>query len=584
LPPFADKALLSAAGTNSFVSPYINYSINTDPMTHSFPSQPDITQTDEQVPVLIAGGGITGLTAALFLLQHGIRPMVVEQHGGTSIHPRARGFDMRTMELFRELGVDEAIREAGKALAPAWGMLSGATLTGALGERSPERKAPMSHPVQQPGMEAIAALSPVMGAKCTQDLAEPILLKAARKQGADVRFYTELVSFTQDEAGVTVQLKDRNDDMLSTVRCRYMIAADGAKSSIREALHASVSGRGALGHLLNIYFEADLTDLVKGREFSICRITQDGVEGLLTSINNSDRWVFHLHFDPLTTRPEQFSAVQLEKMLAGVIGIPHLYIRILSVLPWEPTVKVADKMQHGRIFLAGDAAHVMTPYGGKGAATGVQDVHNLAWKLAAVLQGMAPEALLETYHTERHPVGKCAAELSGCYADEKGLLDLKQFAFITREGLFDLEKMKYAIGFAGYTYKSAAIAATGHPLEGRLVPHIWLGNDEQRMSTLDLFKKNFVLLGEDCGWCAAAVEVNAANCMHIDSYCIGQDCELREAQPGQWREATGLDAGDALLVRPDGFICAVLKANAGDRKARLEEAIRWILQPESMTA
>jgi hypothetical protein len=362
-----------------------------------------------------------------------------------------------------------------------------------------------------------------------------------------------------------------------------MIAADGAKSNIREALHASVSGRGVLGHLLNIYFEADLTDMVQGREFSICRIAQDGVEGLLTSVNNSDRWVFHLHYDPQSTKPEQFSAVQLEKMLAKLIGIPHLYIRILSVLPWEPAVKVADEMQYGRIFLAGDAAHVMTPYGGKGAAAGVQDVHNLAWKLAAVLQGRASEALLETYNTERRPVGKYAAELSACCADEKGLPDLKQLACMIREGLFDPERMKYAVGYAGYIYTSAAIAATGHPLEGRLVPHIWLGSEQQRMSTLDLFKKNFVLLGEDCGWCAAAVEVNAANGIHIDSYCIGQDCELREAQPGQWREATGLAAGDALLVRPDGFVCAVLTAGPDDKRAQITAALQWVLKPEAMT-
>jgi len=550
-------------------------------MTNNF-SQPDFSQIDEQVPVLIAGGGMTGLTAALFLLQHGIRPLVVEKHAGTSIHPRARGFDMRTMELFRELGVDDAIREAGKALAPAWGMLSGASLTEALGERVPERKTPMNHPVQLPGMECLAALSPVTGARCTQDLAEPILLKAARKQGADIRFYTELVSFTQDENGVTVLLKDRNDDVLSTVRCNYMIAADGAKSNIREALRATVSGSGALGSLLNIYFEADLTDLVQGREFSICRIEQDGVEGLLTSINNSDRWVFHLSYDPLTVHPEQFSAVQLEKLLVKIIGIPHLYVRILSVLPWEPTVKVVDNMQHGRVFLAGDAAHVMTPYGGKGAATGVQDVHNLAWKLAAVLQGRASAALLETYDAERQPVGKCVAEQSGLYADDKGLLDLKQFAFLQREGLVNPEKLKGVLGFADYTYHSTAVQENGHPLEGRLIPHMWLGCDTQRMSVLDLFKKHFVLLGDSGEWCAAAAPVNASGGIHIDSYCIGQECELKESVPGQWLELTGLQPGDALLVRPDGFVCAYLPGATEDKTAVLKQVLNNVLLSEAV--
>jgi len=253
-------------------------------------------------------------------------------------------------------------------------------------------------------------------------------------------------------------------------------------------------------------------------------------------------------------------------------------VRILSVLPWEPTVKVVDQMQHGRIFLAGDAAHVMTPYGGKGAATGVQDAHNLAWKLALVLQGRASEALLESYDAERRPVGKCVAEQSGHYADEKGLLDLKHFACLVREGLFDAEKMKSMIGFADYTYTSAAIACNEHPLAGRLIPHIWLGAGEQRMSTLDLFKKHFVLLGEDCAWCEAVAEINAAGGIHIDSYCIGQDCELREAQPGQWREATGLQEGETVLVRPDGFVCAVLPAGMDNKEAALKEILDTILQ------
>src|SRR5262249_20628523 len=136
---------------------------------------------------------------------------------------------------------------------------------------------------------AIAAISPTNSSRCPQDRCEPVLLAAARERGGGLRFNTELGSFTQDDAGVTATIVERASGAARTIRADYLIAADGARSPIRSALGITQSGRGMLAHHLNIYFRADLRELVAGREFSLCAIAQPGLRGLFASINNADR-------------------------------------------------------------------------------------------------------------------------------------------------------------------------------------------------------------------------------------------------------------------------------------------------------
>lgn len=196
--------------------------------------------------VLIVGGGITGLSAALFLLAQGINPLVIERHKATSVHPRARGFDIRTMELLRELGLSEKVREAGKALGPSWGIMTNKSLVDALAKKKRHKTAGMKFPSQMKGVESLAAMSPESGARCIQDLSEPVLLQAARERGAQILFHTELLSFNQHEQGITGVIGNRETGEQQLVHAGYMIAADGAKSEIGEALHAKSDGPGAL--------------------------------------------------------------------------------------------------------------------------------------------------------------------------------------------------------------------------------------------------------------------------------------------------------------------------------------------------
>src|SRR2546430_2330037 len=147
----------------------------------------------ENIPVLIVGGGIVGLSASLFLSHHGVRSLLVERHAGTSIHPRARGVNGRTMELYREIGLEDSIRECGQALQPAVGLFQGATLVEVLEGQGPEQRQQMMAAFQR--MTGGEEISPTMGSRGTQDLIEPILLSAARERGGDARFSTELVAF-----------------------------------------------------------------------------------------------------------------------------------------------------------------------------------------------------------------------------------------------------------------------------------------------------------------------------------------------------------------------------------------------------
>jgi len=517
----------------------------------------------ETYDVLIVGGGVVGLSAALFLLQQGIKPLLVERHKGTSIHPRARGFDIRTMELYRELGLGEAIREAGKALAPAWGILKDDSLASALRKRKPSKK---GGPEKLFGREGLSGLSPTTGARCTQDLSEPVLLAAARERGADIRFYTEMVSFTQDDMGVSAVIHDRDSGMERVVRAQYLLACDGAKSPVRSVLQATTMGRGAISSLLNIYFEAPLGAHVRGREFSILLIKKPHLRGMLTAINNDDRWVFHLFQDKKDHNEEEIKGV-----LREVMGIPGMDVRIISILPWQPTIKVVENMQHGRVFLAGDAAHVMTPYGGKGANTGVQDVHNLAWKLAAVLKGQADPALLGTYSRERQPIGLRNALRSGQWADKYGLLKRSVPMVLSMIGWVLVIRLLKLLRLRALALKAAWRGIgdlLGLPVyrygvgvrhgEGVRLPHWWIRDG---VSTLDLAGKEFfVLTGE-----AGVAWEEAARSMGI-----------RVHNMGALYKKLGISRDGALLVRPDGFIHWKSKSRTENPAAALKGALQTL--------
>ena len=546
---------------------------------------------DTRVPVVIIGGGIVGLSASLCLSHYGIHSLLIERHSWTSIHPRARSVNARTMELFRHLGIEGRVREAGASISASMGIYSGHSLKEVI-ESKPRKEGPRKIPFA--GLTA--PISPGVGTFVTQDMIEPVLVDVARERGGDVRFYTQCLGVLQDSDGVTASLRNRESGATSTVRADYLIAADGAGSPIRTQLNVSTTGRGTMGHLLNILFHADLKSLVQGREFSLCMVERPEVCGLFTSINNNDRWVFHLSYDPSKgEKASDFPPEKCKKLLRLALGMPEAEIEINSILPWEASVRIAEILQHERIFLAGDAAHQMPPWAGQGANSGVADVHNLAWKLAAVLKGHASKSLLETYDVERIPVGRRAAEVSASVADERGIiLTKKDLAFV-----MSLLRRAPIISGHGYCYTSKAICVedtsplggiTWRPwtvpslflsLDGRpgsRAPHLWVEHEGKRISTLDLCGKNFVLLAgaEGAPWLEAAKKVSSVLGTDVAAYCAGPKGDIVGSK-GEFESAVGISSRGAILVRPDDFVVWRQRRQSSDHQAELEQAMRQAL-------
>ena len=235
------------------------------------------------------------------------------------------------------------------------------------------------------------AVSPVRNCLCAQDDLEPVLRAFAERQGPGrLHFNTEVTDCEQDDAGVTATLSHRVSGTETRVRAQYAIAADGAQSLIRRQMGVRMLGREKVYESVNILLNADLRPWTAHRPAALYFVEHPNIKATFLTINAVDRWGFLVNtlsaygYKTSDFTPER--SVELVRMAAGV---PNLEVKVLGIAPWTASAHVAEKYGHGRVFLAGDAAHEMPPTGGFGLNTGVQDVHNLVWKLAAVLRGAA---------------------------------------------------------------------------------------------------------------------------------------------------------------------------------------------------
>ncbi|MBX3503287.1 MAG: FAD-dependent monooxygenase [Alphaproteobacteria bacterium] len=356
------------------------------------------------IDVLIAGGGPVGLTASILLSRHGVRSLLVERHPGTAIVPKSRGINARTMEMYRQCGLDDAIRAAGLDSERTGLVVWAESLAG----KEIERRVPGR------ATAASMAMTPVRNCLCAQDDLEPVLRRFAEDSKlAELRFSTELTALSYDDSGVRAVLLDRTANTESAIRARYLIAADGAQSRIRRQLGVRMIGEERVYDSVNILFHADLGQWVEHRPAALYFIEQPELRGTFLTINGTDRWGFLIHsLSQYGFKPEDFTPELCTRLVRQAVGAPDLPISILGASPWEASAIVADRYRDGPVFLAGDAAHEMPPTGGFGLNTGVQDVHNLAWKLAAVLRGNADPALLDSYHAERRPLAETITRAS----------------------------------------------------------------------------------------------------------------------------------------------------------------------------
>ncbi|MFJ3104720.1 FAD-dependent oxidoreductase [Streptomyces sp. NPDC086835] len=539
------------------------------------------------VPVLIVGGSLVGLSASLFLGRLGVGHMLVEKHAATSIHPRGRGNNLRTMEVFRSAGVAERIQAAASVLADNHGILQ----TPDLGD--PDAGEWLVRQIDEKG-GAPGRLSPAAWCVCSQNDLEPVLLEAAVELGGDVRFSTELVSFEQDDDGVTAVVRDRGTGRESTVRADYLIAADGPRSPVRERLGIGQSGPGDLFHNVSVSFRSRaLADVVGDRRFVVCYLTGPEAEGALLPVDNKELWVFHAPWQYDRGEPlEDFTDERCADLVRAATGVPDLDVEITGKAPWHAAERVAEHYGRGRVFLAGDSAHEMSPTGAFGSNTGIQDAHNLAWKIAAVLDGSAGPELLDTYEQERLPVALATSARASARSVEHSHPGYEPapaaVAAGPRGGLLPV--------VLGYRYPRGAVLGTDPELPpvpdridfsgapGTRAPHMWLHRPgaEGRLSTLDLYERSFVLLTGDGGkdWCAAAERVAGRLSVGLDAYRIGDgpEADLAPEAGADWAAVHGTAPEGAVLVRPDGFVAWRTAGPVPDAEAALYTALTSLLR------
>jgi 2-polyprenyl-6-methoxyphenol hydroxylase-like FAD-dependent oxidoreductase len=536
-------------------------------------------------PVVIAGGGLVGMASAAFLARHGVAALVVERLRGGSPLPRAAHFHLRTLELLRVLGVEEEVKRRSELdFVPEGAIVSMDSLAG--------RK--LADIVAGLNVGVDDALSPCRRLFVTQPGLEAVLRGRATEAGARVLEGHEVVAVEQDTDGVTVVVRDVDGDAERRLRAGYLVGADGAHSTVREAVGIPFDGRGVFSNSLTIYFTADLAPQMLGKPLSVVYVNNSVFGGFfrLAKDCRSGFLVVNTVGDPRTD-PDAANAARdtsVERMVELVrvgAGVPDLDVRIDGVARWRSSADLARRFHEGRVVLAGDAAHVMPPNGGFGGNTGVQDAYDLAWKLALVVRGGAPPALLSTYDAERRPVDRLTVEQA-------------YTRYVTRTAPYltatDLQPFVADLEIElGYVYRSPAILVErsedgdgdrpdpghGDPRRTRAVPgsrapHLWLDHDEGHRSTLDLFGRDFVVLAgpDGAAWCDAAPAA-AVPGVRLTAHRVGAGLAVPDEA---FLEAYGVAATGAVLVRPDGFVAWRARSASRHPEESLAAALRTALR------
>jgi len=542
-------------------------------------------------PVLIVGAGPAGMTCALLLSRLGIPSRIVERRAAPQSAPAAHVVNARTFEIFRSAGVDmRAIAAACKDPADAGQVLWVTTLAGEeLGRLRYERQD-----------EDVLALTPTPLRNLSQHRLEPILLDELRRcENIDIASGHEWESAEQDGAGVTSRIRDHAGGAVYEVQSRWLIAADGAASPVRKLLGIQPIGPDRLQSFVMIHFEANLRALVGHRPGVLYWTTAPGSIGTFVAHDIDSTWVYMHPWDPDHESVQNYSETACAEIVRRAMGTDAYPFTIRTIRPWTMTAQVAERYRERRIFLVGDAAHRFPPTGGLGLNTGLQDAHNLVWKIAAVESGWAPDALLDTYEVERRPVAQQNADVSLRNAMRLGEVYQALASDVTagdavRAAIADQAEHFDMLGLQlGFTYESGAIARDCNEtpvrassvrgympsaLPGARVPHAWVTRAGVHVSTLDLFAYDrFTLVAGPAGqrWVEAA-----AGAVPIDCVVIGRD--VADAD-GHWMKLLGIDADGAVLVRPDQHVAWRSQHGVADTAAALDRALDVILAQKDGT-
>jgi 2,4-dichlorophenol 6-monooxygenase len=545
--------------------------------------------------VLVVGSGPAGATTALALATYGVRVHMVSRYNWLADTPRAHITNQRTMEVLRDLDIEE---ESYKYATP-WKLMGDSLFATSLAGEELVRIRAWGTGEERKG-------DYLQGSPCElldipQPLIEPVLFKNAAERGATFSCNTEYLSHVQDADGVTVQLRDRLTNREYTMRAKFLVGADGAKSRVLDDIGLTVEGQLARAGTTYAIFNADLSRYVEHRPSILHWIVTPNAAfgeigfGLLRAVKPWTQWIAGWGIDLAKGEPD-VSDEFVQKQIRILVGDPDLEVEIVRTTVWYVNQAYAPQYSKGRVFCAGDAVHRHPPSSGLGLNTCVQDAFNLAWKLAYVVKGHAGAGLLETYSVERAPVGKQIVQRANQsrldYAPIKAVFRVEgapnpveagiaRFKDPGPEGIQARQAAQAALELKNTEFNAQGVEmnqrywstavmadpkageevwkrdpglylqATTRP--GAKIPHAWLVDKRgQRISTLDVTGKGrFTLVTGLAGqaWEQAAQALDlpflrtvvTGRAGALDPYCA-------------WQKVREIHEAGAILVRPDGYI------------------------------
>lgn len=508
----------------------------------------------EQHDVVIVGAGLAGLSTAVFLALNGVRPLVVERNPSTSILPKARGQNPITMEAMRVASITDSIYAARPPGVPGITSKVSESMTG---------KVIYDHVAHRPDF---SKFSPEMPGMASQARAEEALLRRAMELGVEIRFNCSCESLSEQPEHVNLRLRSLPDGEAVAVQAQYLVAADGIRGGIAEQVGIGSHGLGHLKAVTAVRFNADLSPWAGGKAMTIHYVKNaqlpDG-SGILVSTDYPQQWVANFSADPAR------DVETTKALIRTLVGVPDLAFEITGDTTYNYSHRIADRLCTARVFLVGDAAHVMPPTGGQGGNTAMQDGYYLGWKIAHVLRGLAGPALLQTYDTERRPYAEIVCTWQAANLAERR--DMKDLATLIGEPIDHAKMMFGYVCPDGAVVRAAddVVPPVSNPFEdpahptgtpGARIPFATLRSGTGEINTRRSLGQHFQIYTEDAAF--------------------ADDADAVARQFGVSQKASVVDSiaplkargGDAVLVRPDGMV-----AWRGSSATELTRAYQHIL-------